>query len=192
MTRRRLLERNVWCAVGDAARIACASACARAETARGSARPCFYRGGSDGYLALTTMFSLAAWVVVDSLSVPRPPRSNLTTSGYSSCRSSDRRYFVSGCEAEPGADAARPGFRAAHRGSVRPTGCCVWPRCRACCCSTRTPSARAPTGRPGAPAAADKTAETVMFQMIGLGFVLLTLTVASGVFFSEETFGPAV
>lgn len=34
-----------------------------------------------------------------------------------------------------------------------------------------------------------QTTETVMFQMIGLGFVLLTLTVVSGVFFSEETFG---
>lgn len=34
-----------------------------------------------------------------------------------------------------------------------------------------------------------QTAETVLFQMIALGFVLLTLTVASGVFFSEETFG---
>jgi ABC-type uncharacterized transport system permease subunit len=34
-----------------------------------------------------------------------------------------------------------------------------------------------------------QTAEHLMFQLIGLGFVLLTLTVASGVFFSEETFG---
>jgi ABC-type uncharacterized transport system permease subunit len=34
-----------------------------------------------------------------------------------------------------------------------------------------------------------QTAEQTMFQLIGLGFVLLTLTVASGVFFSEETFG---
>ncbi len=34
-----------------------------------------------------------------------------------------------------------------------------------------------------------QTTETIMFQMIGLGFVLLTLTVVSGVFFSEETFG---
>jgi ABC-type uncharacterized transport system permease subunit len=34
-----------------------------------------------------------------------------------------------------------------------------------------------------------QTTETVMFQMIGLGFVLLTATVVSGVFFSEALFG---
>lgn len=37
-----------------------------------------------------------------------------------------------------------------------------------------------------------QTAETAMFQMIALGFALLTLTVVSGVFFSEETFGRPV
>jgi ABC-type uncharacterized transport system permease subunit len=34
-----------------------------------------------------------------------------------------------------------------------------------------------------------QTMETLMFQMIGVGFVLLTLTVASGVLFSEAVFG---
>lgn len=34
-----------------------------------------------------------------------------------------------------------------------------------------------------------QTMEQIMFQMIGLGFVLLTLTLASGVFFSEIVFG---
>lgn len=34
-----------------------------------------------------------------------------------------------------------------------------------------------------------QTMESVMFQMIGLGFVLLTLTLVSGVFFSEAIFG---
>jgi ABC-type uncharacterized transport system permease subunit len=34
-----------------------------------------------------------------------------------------------------------------------------------------------------------QTTEHLMFQLIGLGFALLTLTVVSGVFFSEETFG---
>ena len=35
-------------------------------------------------------------------------------------------------------------------------GCCVWPRCSACCCSIRSATCtRAPTGRPGACAAAD-------------------------------------
>lgn len=34
-----------------------------------------------------------------------------------------------------------------------------------------------------------QTMETLMFQMIGLGFVLLTATVTSGVFFSDEVFG---
>ncbi len=34
-----------------------------------------------------------------------------------------------------------------------------------------------------------ETTEAVMFQMISLGFVLLTLTVASGVVFSESVFG---
>ncbi len=34
-----------------------------------------------------------------------------------------------------------------------------------------------------------QTTEHLMFQMIGAGFVLLTLTVVSGVFFSEEMFG---
>lgn len=36
-----------------------------------------------------------------------------------------------------------------------------------------------------------QTTETVMFQMIGLGFVLLTLTFVSGAFFSEAVFGRA-
>lgn len=34
-----------------------------------------------------------------------------------------------------------------------------------------------------------QTMEEIMFQMIGLGFVLLTLTLVSGVFFSESVFG---
>jgi ABC-type uncharacterized transport system permease subunit len=34
-----------------------------------------------------------------------------------------------------------------------------------------------------------QTMETLMFQMIGVGFVLLTLTLISGIFFSEEVFG---
>lgn len=34
-----------------------------------------------------------------------------------------------------------------------------------------------------------QTTENLMFQMIGLGFALLTLTVVSGVFFSEAMFG---
>lgn len=34
-----------------------------------------------------------------------------------------------------------------------------------------------------------QTMEGVMFQLIGLGFILLTLTVVSGLFFSEATFG---
>lgn len=34
-----------------------------------------------------------------------------------------------------------------------------------------------------------QTMERIMFQMIGLGFVLLTLTLISGVFFSETVFG---
>jgi ABC-type uncharacterized transport system permease subunit len=34
-----------------------------------------------------------------------------------------------------------------------------------------------------------ETMENMMFQMLGLGFVLLTLTVISGVFFSEAVFG---
>jgi ABC-type uncharacterized transport system permease subunit len=34
-----------------------------------------------------------------------------------------------------------------------------------------------------------QTMESVMFQMIGLGFILLTLTLISGVFFSEATSG---
>jgi len=35
------------------------------------------------------------------------------------------------------------------------------------------------------------TMETLLFRMIGIGFVLLTLTLASGVMFSEEIFGKA-
>lgn len=35
------------------------------------------------------------------------------------------------------------------------------------------------------------TMETLLFRMIGIGFVLLTLTLASGVLFSEEIFGKA-
>ncbi|MDO8811794.1 MAG: cytochrome c biogenesis protein CcsA [Gallionella sp.] len=35
------------------------------------------------------------------------------------------------------------------------------------------------------------TMETLLFRMIGFGFVLLTLTLASGVMFSEEIFGKA-
>ena len=35
------------------------------------------------------------------------------------------------------------------------------------------------------------TMETLLFRMIGLGFVLLTLTLASGVLFSEQIFGKA-
>jgi len=35
------------------------------------------------------------------------------------------------------------------------------------------------------------TMETLLFRMIGIGFVLLTLTLASGVIFSEEIFGKA-
>ena len=35
------------------------------------------------------------------------------------------------------------------------------------------------------------TMETLLFQMIGVGFVLLTLTLASGVLFSEQIFGKA-
>ena len=35
------------------------------------------------------------------------------------------------------------------------------------------------------------TMEKLLFRMIGLGFVLLTLTLISGVFFSEEIFGKA-
>lgn len=34
-----------------------------------------------------------------------------------------------------------------------------------------------------------ETMETLMVQMVGIGFLLLTITVVSGVFFSEETFG---
>lgn len=34
-----------------------------------------------------------------------------------------------------------------------------------------------------------ETTETLMFQMIGLGFILLTLTVASGIVFAESFFG---
>lgn len=34
-----------------------------------------------------------------------------------------------------------------------------------------------------------QTMETLLFQMIGLGFTLLTLTVVSGIFFSEAIFG---
>ena len=34
-----------------------------------------------------------------------------------------------------------------------------------------------------------QTMEQIMFQMIGLGFALLTLTLISGVFFSEQVFG---
>lgn len=34
-----------------------------------------------------------------------------------------------------------------------------------------------------------QTMESLMFQMIGIGFLLLTLTVISGVFFSEQVFG---
>ena len=33
--------------------------------------------------------------------------------------------------------------------------------------------------------------ESLLFRMIGLGFILLTLTLASGIFFSEEIFGKA-
>jgi ABC-type uncharacterized transport system permease subunit len=36
------------------------------------------------------------------------------------------------------------------------------------------------------------TMERVLFQVLGIGFVLLTLTLASGVFFSEEIFGRAL
>ena len=36
------------------------------------------------------------------------------------------------------------------------------------------------------------TMERVLFQVLGIGFVLLTLTVVSGVFFSEEIFGRAM
>ena len=36
------------------------------------------------------------------------------------------------------------------------------------------------------------TMERLLFQMLGAGFVLLTLTVASGVVFSEEIFGRAL
>ncbi|MBI2287114.1 MAG: cytochrome c biogenesis protein CcsA, partial [Nitrosomonadales bacterium] len=35
------------------------------------------------------------------------------------------------------------------------------------------------------------TMETLLFRMIAIGFVLLTLTLASGVVFSEEIFGKA-
>lgn len=35
------------------------------------------------------------------------------------------------------------------------------------------------------------TMETLLFRMVGIGFVLLTLTLASGVMFSEEIFGKA-
>ncbi|MDP2852092.1 MAG: cytochrome c biogenesis protein CcsA, partial [Gallionella sp.] len=35
------------------------------------------------------------------------------------------------------------------------------------------------------------TMETLLFRMIGIGFALLTLTLASGVVFSEEIFGKA-
>ena len=35
------------------------------------------------------------------------------------------------------------------------------------------------------------TMETLLFRMIGIGFVLLTLTLASGVLFSEAIFGQA-
>jgi ABC-type uncharacterized transport system permease subunit len=35
------------------------------------------------------------------------------------------------------------------------------------------------------------TMETLLFRMIGIGFILLTLTLASGVLFSEEIFGKA-
>jgi ABC-type uncharacterized transport system permease subunit len=35
------------------------------------------------------------------------------------------------------------------------------------------------------------TMERLLFRMIGIGFTLLTLTVVSGVFFSEELFGQA-
>jgi ABC-type uncharacterized transport system permease subunit len=34
-----------------------------------------------------------------------------------------------------------------------------------------------------------QTMETLMFQMVGLGFLLLTATVISGLFFSEQVFG---
>lgn len=34
-----------------------------------------------------------------------------------------------------------------------------------------------------------QSVETLMFQLIGIGFTLLTLTLVSGVFFSEEVFG---
>lgn len=37
-----------------------------------------------------------------------------------------------------------------------------------------------------------QTMESVMFQMIGFGFALLTLTLVSGVFFSEAIFGQAI
>lgn len=36
------------------------------------------------------------------------------------------------------------------------------------------------------------TLERLLFRILGLGFVLLTLTLATGVFFSEEVFGKAV
>ncbi len=35
------------------------------------------------------------------------------------------------------------------------------------------------------------TMESLLFRMIGMGFILLTLTLASGIFFSEEIFGKA-
>jgi ABC-type uncharacterized transport system permease subunit len=35
------------------------------------------------------------------------------------------------------------------------------------------------------------TMETLLFRIIGVGFVLLTLTLASGVVFSEQIFGKA-
>ncbi len=37
-----------------------------------------------------------------------------------------------------------------------------------------------------------ETMETLMFQMIGVGFLLLTLTLISGLFFSEQVFGKPV
>jgi len=36
------------------------------------------------------------------------------------------------------------------------------------------------------------TLESLLFKLVGVGFVLLTLTVGSGVFFSEALFGKAI
>ncbi|MBI3575080.1 MAG: cytochrome c biogenesis protein CcsA [Gammaproteobacteria bacterium] len=141
-------------------------------------------------LALTTMFSLAAWVVVvlylctsalrpiDYLGILIMPLAGLTLLV---------EWLWPGQAPMP----LTSGFQAAHIViSILAYGflCLAAVQSLLLLYQERHLHARQPGGLVRALPPMQVT-ETALFQMIGLGFVLLTLTVASGVFFSEETFG---